>query len=178
MIGIETSTAVGVFASRSAAEQAVHELHRAGFHADQLGIMARNEVVPSPEDDAAVTASGAALGAAGGGVLGAIAGFIVVSGVLPGVGPFLAGGSLAILLGSAAVGAATVGIVGALAAAQIPEEEAHFYEREVKAGHTIVTVQAEDRHAEAELILRRCGALDVRDQFTHVVESGMQTPKT
>jgi uncharacterized protein (TIGR02271 family) len=66
------------------------------------------------------------------------------------------------VLASAAGGAAVAGIVGALIGLGIPEEEARYYEGEVKAGRTLVTVKADNRYAEAEAILRRYGAYDMQ----------------
>jgi hypothetical protein len=42
----------------------------------------------------------------------------------------------------------------------IPEEEAHYYEDQLDAGRTIVTVTTEDRAAEARTILNRHGATE------------------
>src|SRR5262249_9740746 len=60
--------------------------------------------------------------------------------------------------GGAAAGAAAGGIVGALIGLGIPEEEAHYYESEFKAGRVIVTVRADGRYNEAWDILHRHGA--------------------
>ena len=46
----------------------------------------------------------------------------------------------------------------ALVGLGIPEEDARFYEDEVKGGRFLVTVDAGEREAEAWAILRRCGA--------------------
>jgi uncharacterized protein (TIGR02271 family) len=43
----------------------------------------------------------------------------------------------------------------------IPEEEAHWYEQEVKGGRTLVTVKADGRYDEAQALLRRHGAYDI-----------------
>ena len=51
--------------------------------------------------------------------------------------------------------------VGALVGLGIPEEEAKYYETEVKGGRVLVTVKADGRYDEAYAILRRFGAYDV-----------------
>jgi len=61
---------------------------------------------------------------------------------------------------NAASGAAIAGLAGALIGLGIPEEEAHYYEGEFKAGRTLVTVRAPGRYEEAHDILRRFGAYD------------------
>jgi hypothetical protein len=80
--------------------------------------------------------------------------------VIPGVGPFIAGGALATALASAATGAVTGAVVGGVAAALIhiggiPETAATEYESLVHAGKTLVAVkvQPEDmRHVRRMLM--------------------------
>src|SRR5207244_295531 len=60
----------------------------------------------------------------------------------------------------AAAGVVGGGIVGALVGLDIPEEHAHIYERELKAGRVLVGVRAGDRMGEAAEILHRCGGRD------------------
>jgi hypothetical protein len=96
--------------------------------------------------------------------LGLLAGVAAAVGIIPAIGPVLAGGLLAGLLASTAAGAAAGGVVGALVGLGIPEEEARYYESELKIGRTLVTVKADDRFADADAILRRCGAYDVTNR--------------
>jgi hypothetical protein len=53
---------------------------------------------------------------------------LFAAGVLPAIGPVIAGGLLAAVAASAAAGAAAGGIVGALIGLGIPEEEARYSE--------------------------------------------------
>jgi hypothetical protein len=85
----------------------------------------------------------------------------VLSGVIPVVGPAIAGGTLGIILSNAAIGAGVGGLVGALVGAGIPEDEAQYYHSEFEAGRTIVTVQAQGRADDAMAIFRRYGAYDM-----------------
>jgi uncharacterized membrane protein len=78
---------------------------------------------------------------------------------VPGFGPLVAAGILASALGGAVIGAATGGLVGALVQLGLPEEEARFYEEQLRAGHPVVTVKANGRFYEAHAILRRFGAI-------------------
>jgi len=81
-----------------------------------------------------------------------------LAGVIPVIGPVIAGGTLAVILANAAGGAAIAGLVGALVGLGIPEEEAHHYEGEFKAGRTIVTVKdLNGRYDRALAILQRHG---------------------
>ena len=159
----EPSTIVGVFADRVQAHQALGELRRAGFHDDQLGLMASGDsdystTATGPSDTYAAEAGATGL-AAGAGV-GALWGLGIVAGVLPAIGPAIAGGTLAAILSSAAAGAAAAGLAGTLIGLGIPKEQAEYYESELRAGRIILTVQPEGRNAEAQAIVRRFGGYD------------------
>jgi uncharacterized protein (TIGR02271 family) len=159
------TTVVGVFEDRARAQQAVNELRRMGFREDQIGVASPDgkAVAGATEagDRGTHAATGAAAGAATGAGLGALWGLGIIAGVLPAIGPAIAGGALASVLASAAAGAAAAGIVGALIGLGVPEEEARYYEGELKAGRTIVTVTADGRYDEACAALRRLGAYDM-----------------
>ena len=103
---------------------------------------------------------GLATGAVVGGILGAAAALLI-----PGVGPVLAGGILAPLLGAGATaagvaaagalaGAAAGGLVGAFSGLGIPEEEAPLLRKRVQPGPVPVTVKADNRYEEVSAILR------------------------
>jgi len=164
------STAVGVFEDRAHAQQAVNELRRLGFHENEIGVVAREG-----EDIAGATevgskgshaATGAAAGAATGAGMGALWGLGIAAGILPAIGPAIAGGTLAAILASAATGAAVAGVAGALIGLGIPEDEAHYYEDEFKAGRIIVTVKSDTRLDEARAVLSRFGGYDMHTRGT------------
>ena len=163
----QQSTIVGVFEDRVQADRAVDELRRAGFRDDQIGVAMRYDDEEFEDVDAADSAegtragTGAATGALAGLGFGALAGLGVLSGVIPVIGPAIAGGTLGIILTNAAAGAGIGGMVGALAGAGIPEDEAHYYHGEFAAGRGIVTVQADGRAEEARAIMRRFDAYDM-----------------
>jgi hypothetical protein len=75
------------------------------------------------------------------------------------IGPVLALGTLGTILVNAAGGAAIAGIAGALIGWGIPEEDATFYENEVKAGRYLVTVEC-GYGDDARDIVRRHGGYD------------------
>lgn len=163
MAQMNRGTVVGVFERREHADQAVAELHRAGFRDEDIGFAVRGGDAPEGATDATQTQAGegAATGLLTGGVIGGIVG-AAAAGLIPGIGPVIAGGVLASVLGGAAVGAAAGGLLGALMGLGVPEEEARYYETEFEAGRTIVTVRAGERFNEADEILRSLGAYDVR----------------
>ncbi|HLS47435.1 MAG TPA: hypothetical protein VK012_02890, partial [Gemmatimonadales bacterium] len=132
------------------------------------------------------SAGGAATGAVGGGVLGGVLGLLVGVGaiIIPGIGPVVAGGVLASTLGiaggtaaaGAGIGAATGGILGALIGMGVPHEDARYFERGVKEGGTIVTVDAGSRAEEAREALARHGATLGSGRGPHAWSGGMDTP--
>lgn len=162
------STVIGVFETRGQGHRAVEELRRAGFADSHITmVMHRDDHTADVTDmDAAKAAQvtgehkageGAAIGAAVGVVSGGA--LALALGFIPGIGPVLSMGTLAATVFGvgAAIGAAGGGIIGALIGADIPEEEARFYEGELKAGRVLVGVSAEERAEEARAILDRCG---------------------
>jgi outer membrane lipoprotein SlyB len=161
------STVAGVFQDQSEARKAVAELRRVGFSEDQIGVVMReNPNLASRrevETDEATSnvGAGAATGAIAGASVGALWALGIVTLGLPAVGPIVAGGVLASILASAAGTAVAGGIVGALIGLGIPEEQAHSYESEFRAGRTIVTVQTADRYRDAENVLHNHGAYNV-----------------
>lgn len=172
---------VGVFETRARADQAVADLKKAGFDDDDIGMVYRDAGGKTVKTGAADetyaeegAAAGVALGAAGGAAIGAG----ILAGVIPVIGPVLAVGTLGTILLNAAGGAALAGIAGALIGWGIPEEDADFYENEVKAGRYLVTVEAKGRESEARSVLQRYGGFDrtgwaaVRADRTNVLTEG------
>jgi hypothetical protein len=156
----EQTTVVAVFEDRGHAEAAIDELWHAGFRHDQIGIATpgghMSEATTANDTEEENAGTGAVAGAVGGGVVGALAGALVM-GLVPGIGPVLAGGILTgIVLGGAA-GAAAGSYLGPFIALGLSEDEARIFERELKAGRTIVTVKADDRAAEVQTILHSHG---------------------
>jgi hypothetical protein len=96
---------------------------------------------------------------------------------LPVIGPVIAGGTAAAIAASAATGAAAAGIVGLLIGFGIPEENAKFYERELKAGRIIVTVKTGTREAEARETILRHGGYDATCEAKQSTQSA-QTAAT
>jgi hypothetical protein len=167
---IEHSMVVGLFETRTQAEQAIDELQQAGFSRDQIGFAVRDEggeaSVHGPGTEAGTAAAtGAVSGGIIGGVLGAAASLII-----PGFGPALAGGLLVATLGGAAIGAAAGSVLGGLMGMGIPEEDARYYESELQIGHTLVAVNAPGREHVASEILYRHGANDAMKRYA--VRSG------
>lgn len=155
--------AVGVFNNPAQARRAIEELRAAGYSEDEIGYLTRASTTGPTEDTGTFIANSAVEGGLIGGLLGAVAALLI-----PGLGPALAGGILAAALGGAAVGAAAGGFIGALVNLGIPQNEAEFYQKELEAGRTIVTVKSQSGYADALQILRRNGAYDATTRFTEI----------
>jgi len=160
----QRSTIVAVFNTRAEANQAVDELQRGGFARNHIGVVAQDADGKArthwKEEEDTHAGEGAAIGAATGAGAAALVSLGMSFGVIPVIGPILAVGPLAAALISAAGGAAAGGLTGALIGWGIPEEEAKYYESEVKAGRFLVTLQGDGRAADAWTILRRHGGYD------------------
>lgn len=174
----ERTTAVGVFKDRIHADRAVAELQDSGFRSDQIGVAMRHNEgdfeIDLDSEGGSEAGAGALTGALTGLGLGALTGLGVLAGMVPVIGPAIAGGTLGVILSNAAAGAGIVGLVGALIGVGIPEEEANYYLGEFEAGGTVVTVQAADRCREAEEILSRNNAYNIHSDRT--AAGRMETP--
>ncbi|HYP04761.1 MAG TPA: general stress protein [Bryobacteraceae bacterium] len=175
MTSATTHTIVGFFSSREQAETAVSELVREGFSRDQLSILAGGShsaaslhdtpnVGPIPETGSTEdVGEKAAIGSMAGVILG------LAALAIPGVGPIIAAGPLAMALTGAAAGAATGGLIGVFTNNGIPEDRAKRYSTAIGSGNVMVSVHAShDRVDHAADILHRCGALDIDEPAEHI----------
>ncbi len=168
-----TQTVVGIFDNPADTERAVADLIAAGFAREKISLIGPHSqdkhvaIAGSNVEHAEDLAIGALGGGVLGGVLGALVGMVVIA--LPGIGPVLAAGPLAAVLGSAGMtmalgagaGAVGGGVLGALTWAGITHDEAVVYEELIKRGSTLVMVQASREERErASAILHRDGAAD------------------
>jgi uncharacterized protein (TIGR02271 family) len=155
-------TVVGLFHNQADAERAIRRLKNEGFSEDQIGVAIkdRQQQQELVEGTGTQAAEGATAGAIGGGVLGGVIGLLAGVGALaiPGVGPIIAGGTLASTLAGAGIGAAAGGLLGALVGMGVPEEDARHFDQGFRAGGTLVTVNAGDRVEEARTCLYESGA--------------------
>lgn len=152
-------TIIGVFDSRSKAENAVNSLRQQGFTTEEINIISKQQEKhmesDSDSDDDIMdgTLTGGTIGGIGGLLLGAGALFI------PGIGPIIAAGPIA----AAVSGAIAGGITGGLIDWGIPADESHHYEQEVVQGSilTIIRTDATKTNSVAQ-ILRQNGAKEVK----------------
>lgn len=178
--------AAAIFDDHDQAEKAIHELRDAGVPESAISVVrlhddnnaGDSDVETHVVDDSDDKASGAAKGAATGAVVGAIAGIGAL--LIPGVGPFIAGGALAEALGTAgsaavasgAVGATAGGLTGLFVDYGVDREHAEYYERRVREGGLFVAVDASDNpsaYEPAQAILRAAGGESVETREDSVV---------
>jgi len=173
------TVAVGLFHDPERARDAIGALKDAGFGGNDISLLMpdRGQARDMAAETGTKAAEGAATGAVTGGILGGLGGFLVGIGALaiPGVGPFIAAGAFATALGGAAVGAGVGALAGALIGMGIPEEEARYYEEEVRGGRTLVAVRADGRMDEADSILHDFGAYDVEHRDRAPASAGTAT---
>ena len=162
------NTAVfGIYPDRSAVEEGVEHLRRAGFRSTDISVLfpenmgtkdfAHEKNTKAPE--------GATSGVVAGGIAGGVLGWLTGIGALaiPGLGPFIAAGPIiAALAGAGAVGTLG-GIIGALVGMGIPEYEALRYEGRIREGGVLLSVHcdAADWVTRAEDVLTTTGAQDI-----------------
>ncbi|MBD2295277.1 signal transduction histidine kinase LytS [Anabaena sphaerica FACHB-251] len=155
--------AIGTFANRQQAQQALSELRNSGFPMNTVSVLAKdtdpNEKIAGArvEDRGDTEAQeGAGIGATTGTLLGGLGGLLVglEALIIPGAGPFLAAGTIATTLAGAGIGAAAGGLIGAITGLGIPEEEARDYSERVSQGEYLVILEgSEDEIRRAASIL-------------------------
>src|SRR5438874_2978972 len=159
--GGHVETAIGVFASRDRAEQAVGQLRRQGVPEQSLVFLTRSE----NEAKTVGKEFGAYVGGFTGGAAGMSAGVVAATLLVPGLGTIFAlGFGAAALLGLA--GAGTGAALGKAMAhdAQAPQptpdekcsEDAAFFREVLKEGRSLIVVRTES----PELATSACAVLD------------------
>jgi hypothetical protein len=157
---------IALFPDPKAAAPSLRRLREAGFTNDEIGAIMRKrgskgelleEVVEG--DDLDVESEAVKTGAATGGVIGAVFG-LLGSLLIPGLGPVTLGGVVATTLLGAGAGVATGGLIGLLVGMGLSRTEAEYFDRGVREGGVLVTVQpaVRTRTAEARSILEGAGA--------------------
>jgi hypothetical protein len=167
-IGAEPVKAIviGLFPDPETAAEAIRQLKAEGFTNDEIGAILRkrgskgellDEVVEGEDLD--VEAEAVKTGATTGGVIGGVFG-LLGSLLIPGLGPITLGGVLATTLLGAGAGVVTGGLMGLLVGMGLSRTEAEYFDRGVREGGVLVTVQPEvpARTADARSTLRNAGA--------------------
>lgn len=139
---------VGVYEDAEDARLAIRELRDEGFPEDEIGLLTHDargnpEVTTFKDMEGNHAGKGAAIGAAAGAGGGALWAIGIAAGLLPAIGPVIAGGLLAAIALSAGAGAATGLVIGSFVGLGISDEEAAYYDEEFRKGRAIVVVQSD-----------------------------------
>ena len=151
------TTVLALFKERRDAETAIRALRSAHFDSARLGIAQPGDARVPRYGVAAF--KGVLAGAIGCGIAGVVIG-ILAAGLLPVIPAWLPGGwFVPVMLGLA--GAGTGAVAGLLMSQSMTERGAYYSDDEVRAGRTLVIVQADPAMVdEARRILLREGAFD------------------
>ena len=163
-------TVVGLFRDPVDAEAVLHDLELIGFSRDEVSLVAHDgsgKYSQTAAKEGSEGGAGVGTGAAIGGAAGVMLGLAALA--IPGIGPVLAAGPLAVALTGAGVGAATGGMLGALGDLGLSHDHAQTYAEGLRRGGTLVVIRAneDDRAERAESILDRHGAVNIEQ---HVEE--------
>ncbi|MGH9690911.1 MAG: DUF3341 domain-containing protein [Candidatus Acidiferrales bacterium] len=158
----------GIYATRTAAENAADFLIKAGFPSSDISVLLP-ESLGGPKDmgmeKATKAPEGTATGVTAGGIIGGSLGLLAGVGLLaiPGLGPFIAAGPIMAGLAGLGVGGAVGGVTGALIGMGIPEFEAKRYEGRLKTGGILVSVHCDtsDDIKRAKDVMKLAGGEDV-----------------
>ncbi len=142
---------VGLYDRFEDAQAAVRDLIDHGFKREDISLIASDangEFTHQLDQQGNATGQKSKVGkdAGIGAVVGGLGGLLIGLGALaiPGVGPVIAAGPIAGLLGGGAVGAAAGGLVGALTKSGVPQEQAQYYAEGVRRGGVLVTANTPD----------------------------------
>jgi hypothetical protein len=147
---------VGIFRSAGPARRAAEAIVKAGVSRESVSVLTPGSSEAEIHSRVATTETeGAGMGKAVGGVVGGAAGMglgaAAASLLIPGVGPVVATGVLALALfgGAGAVGGAIAG--GALEeklSRGLPKDELYLYEDALRRGHSVVFALVEENEAD------------------------------
>lgn len=189
------TTVYGYFETLNNASNAITDLVNLGINRNNISLIsidkntdytsyfdAEGHYIPSTEavrqrvetstDEAG---EGAAKGAGIGATLGGIGGILMGLGLLaiPGVGPALAAGPIVSGLVGAGIGGTAGGLGGALVNSGIKEEDLPYYEEGLRrGGHLLIASVNENQSANAEDVLARHNAVDIRHRAENWREEG------
>ena len=141
---------VGIFETENEAINVIRRLKETGYQENEITVLAKDKkqmehiddttkVDTKTKSDNGKVGTGATVGAVLGGVAAAIPALGLL--VIPGIGPLLAAGPVAAILGGVVAGGVAGGLVGVLAQLGVNEEDAKEYENHIEQGKILVLVE-------------------------------------
>ena len=174
-------TIAAVFPTLSAAGLACGDLAHVGVPKEDISMIAGNdarrhdEYLAKAKKASTTTEAAATTGASVGGGIGIVA--MLAALAIPGVGPVYALGPMLTVLAGMGVGAAGGGLIGAFHNMGIHHEKAPLYEEAVRRGEIMVVTVVDDQSEEAAVaVMKRNGAIDVRDEGDTWAETDWSGP--
>ena len=148
---------VGIFRSAESARRAADDVVGAGISRDKVSVLTPGSSEKDIHSRVATTETeGSGMGKAVGGVVGGAAGMglgaAAASLLIPGVGPVVATGALAMALfgaGGAVGGAIAGGHLEEKLSRGLPKDELYLYEDALRRGHSVVFALVEEKEADA-----------------------------
>lgn len=147
---------VGLFNTENEAINVVKRLKEIGYQEDEITVVAKDDDKMDRLDDATDintktegdAGSSIGTGAAIGGALGGIAAALPALGLLaiPGIGPLLAAGPIAAIVGGVVAGGVAGGLVGGLVELGVREEDAKKYEHQIEQGKILILVENKENY--------------------------------
>jgi len=131
---------VGIFETVHEANNVILRLKEIGYREDDITVLSKDrDKMDRLEGDTDNMGKGAAIG----GTIGGIAAALPALGLLaiPGIGPILAAGPIAVILGGVVAGGVAGGLIGAFTKMGIDEVDARNYEHQLSQGKIIVLVE-------------------------------------
>ncbi len=167
------NTIIGVFDDPQVARRALEALRDSPLELEDISIISRDRAASGAENEDVSAGEGATVGAVWGGLVG------LTALLIPGIGPFIAGGALFATLTGVVTGAVVGGIAaGLIDFSGIPEEDARGYEDEINQGKTLIAVRAREQDiAAVRQILQSDGASAVRDEVHTTMPPGSTLPR-
>jgi len=182
------NTIVCAFDSMSDAQAAVQDLVQAGISRDQISLVANDnagnysrDLGTTGKDPNSVDGTTVGENLAAGTGIGALGGLLIGLGALaiPGVGPVIAAGPIAALIGGAVSGAVGGGLIGVLKKSGVPDEDAAAYDAHLRRGGALLTVDANTSDVDRiNSILDRHNPIEVGDREEQVRNTGFDRPAT
>lgn len=149
----------GQFPDRMSAERARTALYAGGFDPQRVSLVSQERVegVPPPQQKAARSLTGSLLGILVGAIVGALTAWLTSTLVQRVASTTTAG-----VIVCAIIGGAIGWFLGGIAGSRQPIEEGEYRQERVELGRMLLTLDPDDREAEARDILLRFGAREVR----------------
>lgn len=138
-------TVIAIFDEPARADRAAADLIAAGVAPEDVSIALRHADPADPADQVGAEGTpedrGALAGISIGAVIGGAAGLVSLA--IPGVGPLIAAGPLAAVLGGLAAGGAIGGLAGSLIGLGVHEAHAHRYTSDLQSGGILLAVHTQ-----------------------------------